>query len=238
MPEQSKKWLWIALSASAFALVVIGAAFIFFAPVKSSSPVPFDIRGNAEPRKQEPGEYLANEPPGMVTTQTTSGDIIIVYGNNPESTQTPSATSTTLAPTNVTPKSPAPTSAVPTTTLPPAQPKATATTIKVTPVTTTVPKPTATPTTVKKPQAPVAASSSGSNFWIQAGSFKVRESADSLKAAFAQKNLAAVIVVKDIDGKSYYQVRVGPYVSREDAKKWLTNVRAVPGSSQEAFVTQ
>lgn len=217
MPEQSKKWLWIALSVSAFALVVIGAAFIFFAPVKSSSPVPFDIRGQAEPRQAEPGEYLANEPPGMVTTQTTSGDIIIVYGNNPESTEAP-----TVVP------APAPTTIVaptPTTTLPK-------------PVTTTtVPKPVTT-TTIKKAVAPAAPAVTTSNFWIQAGSFKVRESADSLKASFAQKGLIAAITVKDIDGKSYYQVKVGPYTSRDEAKKWLTTVRAVPGSSQEAFVTQ
>lgn len=220
MPEQSKKWLWIALSASAFALVVIGAAFLFFAPVKSSSPVPFDIRGKAEPRKEEPGEYLANEPPGMVTTQTTSGDIIIVYGNEP--------TSTTLAPA----QAPAP---VTTTTLAKAAP---VTTTVPKPVTTTVPKPVATPTTVKKALPPPSPAASGSSFWIQAGSFKARDSADTLKAAFAEKGMVASIVVKDIDGKSYYQVKVGPYASRDEAKKWLTTVRAVPGSSQEAFVTQ
>lgn len=217
MPEQSKKWLWIALSASAFALVVIGAAFIFFAPVKSSSPVPFDIRGQAEPRQAEPGEYLANQPPGMVTTQTTSGDIIIVYGNNPETTE---AAPSVAAPAPTTIIAPVPTTTVP-------KPA----------TTTTVPKPVTT-TTIKKAVAPASPAATTSNFWIQAGSFKVRESADSLKSSFAQKGMTATIIVKDIDGKSYYQVKVGPYTSREEAKKWLTTVRAVPGSSQEAFVTQ
>ncbi len=222
-------------------MVVIGAAFIFFAPVKSSSPVPFDIRGQAEPRQAEPGEYLANDPPGMVTTQTTSGDIIIVYGNNPDSTQ---ATGTAPASPKVPADTPAQTTPAPAPAAPaaqsvkPAQPKPTATTITVAPTPTTSTPKAAPPTTVKKTAVPAASTASSSSFWIQAGSFKARDSADNLKAAFAEKGMVASIVVKDIDGKSYYQVKVGPYASREEARKWLTTVRAVPGSSPEAFVTQ
>ncbi len=86
MPENTKKFLWLAASVSLFALVVVGAAFIFFAPAKTSRLAPFDLNGKAEPKQESPQDYLADAPADAGTTQTTSssGDIIIVYGNNPD----------------------------------------------------------------------------------------------------------------------------------------------------------
>jgi len=43
--------------------------------------------------------------------------------------------------------------------------------------------------------------------------------------------------MKEIGGRNYYQVKVGPYASSDEAKKWLSTVKAVRGASQDAFVT-
>lgn len=237
MPEKTKKFLWMAAAVGVFALIVLGAAFLIFTPSKKSENTPFDLKGTAESRQDEPQDFLANPPETTIQQTTPSGDIIIVYGNNPETTATtiPKPSSTTII---VTPTQSPSTTLPPTTTTVPAvkpAPAKTATPTTVKPAPSTVPAP-ATPTTIPtKTAAPTTASG---DFWIQAGSFRAKESADVLKASFKDKGLTATIAVKDISGKSYYQVRVGPYPSREEAKKWLGTVKTVPGASAEAFVTQ
>ncbi|GAB6276797.1 MAG: hypothetical protein SAMD01599839_13370 [Rectinema sp.] len=49
--------------------------------------------------------------------------------------------------------------------------------------------------------------------------------------------MTAIIAMKEIGGRNYYQVKVGPYASSDEAKKWLLTVKAVHGASQDAFVT-
>jgi len=49
--------------------------------------------------------------------------------------------------------------------------------------------------------------------------------------------MTAIIATKVIGSRNYYQVKVGPYASSSDAKKWIGTVKSVPGSSQDAFIT-
>lgn len=250
MSEHSKKVLWLALAVSLFALVVVAAAFFLFSPGKESSSAPFALNGKTEARQETPSDYLADSPQDSLSTQTTSsGDIIIVYGNDPGSTNT------TAAP-NAAPSSPttivvSPVAKTPSTTLPPA----TTTTVKpstpttVKPVSTTAvakpapaaPKASTTPATnapkASTPPAPVAAKSSSGDYWIQAGSFSVKNNADALKALIEQKKLPVSIQVKEVDGKSRYTVRVGPYPSRTEASKWLSAAKSVKGAEQ-SWITQ
>jgi DedD protein len=101
------------------------------------------------------------------------------------------------------------------------------------------PAPKPAPKPAAKPISPApTASSTSSGYWIQTGSFIQKSSADALKKGFEDNNFSARINVKDIDGKSYYQVRVGPYTSREEAQKSLGSVKAIPGASSGSFVTQ
>ncbi len=105
------------------------------------------------------------------------------------------------------------------------------------PATTTIyiePAPAAKVTTTTKAPAPPPATG---DYWIQAGSFSVKNNADALKSTMGGNGLPAVITVKDIDGKSRYSVRVGPYPSRAEATKWLTKVKSVKGAEQ-AWITQ
>lgn len=242
MSDKTKKIVWLSVGISFFLLIVAGAAFLLFRPSPATSATPFSLTGAAEPKAQAPQDYVANLPaPTMETTTTTkSGDIIIVYGNGDATTTTiqtvvpPSATNTSAAP-----QAPVTTTIVVT----PPEPKPARTT------TTTVAKPKATTTTVKQPPAaapapskPAAATAiekpASSDYWIQAGSFSSKATADKLKEAFQERGMVATITVKDINGKSYYQVKVGPYPSRDEAKKWVQTVKSVPGASAEAFITQ
>ena len=95
-----------------------------------------------------------------------------------------------------------------------------------------------TPKPVKKPAVKTAAPQPATgDYWIQAGSFSVKDNADALKSTMAGNSLPTVITVKDIDGKSRYIVRVGPYPTRTEATKWLTKVKSVKGAEQ-SWITQ
>jgi cell division protein FtsN len=249
MAENSKKFLWLGAAVSLFALIVVGAAFILFSPGKSAQEVPLDMAGKAEPRQDFPQDYVADAPQSdnLVTSTTSAGDIIIVYGNDQTSgsdaksaQSKPAATTIYVSPT-------------PTTTLakqtqqPAAQPvPQPAPAVKAAPKAAPSPIPAPTPaptvTTVKAPAkaapAPAKAPAPASgDFWIQAGSFSVRDNADALKASLAAKSLPAAISVKDVDGKSRYTVRVGPYATRAEASKWLSAAQSVKGA-EKAWITQ
>lgn len=247
MPENTKKFLWLAAAVSLFALLVVGAAFILFAPAKTSGQAPFDLKGKAESKQESPQDFLANAPVESATTQTTSpsGDIIIVYGNNSDG-------KTSAAPAE-TQQKPATTTIV---VAPPAATVATATTVKqaeapkasqIAPAAKTVVQPAAkAPAVTAKPKpAPAAATpvkspvpkAEAGDYWIQAGSFSVKDNADALKSSFKDKGLPTAVTVKDTDGKSRYLVKIGPYTTREEANKWLSAVKSVKGA-EKAWITQ
>lgn len=250
MSEQSRKVLALALGVSFFALIVVLAGFFLFSPGKGDGSAPFSVGAKAEPRQDNPSDYLADAPQDSLNTQTTSaGDIIIVYGNEPSGSEAkqPASSSPTTIVVNPSVKSasPAPAATVPAAAAPAAKAAATtSTTVK--PVSTTVqPKPSTTaiakPAPIAKPAAlaPAAAKSSSASgdYWIQAGSFSVKNNADALKALFEQKDLPVSIQVKEVDGKSRYTVRVGPYPSRTEASKWLQAAKSVKGAEQ-SWITQ
>jgi len=246
MAENSKKFLWLGAAVSLFALIVVGAAFILFSPGKSAQEVPLDMAGKAEPRQDFPQDYVADAPQSdnLVTSTTSAGDIIIVYGNDQTSGSDAKAAQSKPAATTIY------VSPTPTTTLArPAQQPAAQPVPQPTPAAKAAPKavpaPTPAPapvTTVKAPAkaAPVPAKApapASGDFWIQTGSFSVRDNADALKASLAAKSLPAAISVKDVDGKSRYTVRVGPYATRAEASKWLSAAQSVKGA-EKAWITQ
>jgi cell division protein FtsN len=240
MSEQSRKVLWLALGVSFFALIVVLAAFFLFSPGKSDANAPFSISNKVEPRQENPSDYLADAPQDNLTTQTTSaGDIIIVYGNEPPSPEDDKASSSSPTTIVVSPstKSTSPVSTTPAPTAKPATPATTTTLPK--PTTTTVAKPAVTKPAVAAPATTTAAKSApaSGDYWIQAGSFSVKSNADALKALFEQKDLPVAVQVKEVDGKSRYNVRVGPYPSRAEASKWLSAAKSVKGAEQ-SWITQ
>ncbi|MCX8013073.1 MAG: SPOR domain-containing protein [Rectinema sp.] len=74
-------------------------------------------------------------------------------------------------------------------------------------------------------------------YWIQVGSFSSKPVADKLHEEFTSRGMTSIVSKKAIGGKTYYQVKVGPYASMEEARKWIATVKAVPGTSPDAFVT-
>jgi len=74
-------------------------------------------------------------------------------------------------------------------------------------------------------------------YWIQAAAFTSRSRADDLQRELASKGLSTLITVKDLDGITWYRVRIGPYPTEGEAKGWLENIRKVAGCA-EAYISR
>lgn len=255
MSDRSKKILWIAVAVCGFSLIVLLAVFLVFRPTSETEMRPFDISGRSPAKPAFPNDFsvfpsvVVKSSPSSAEIQTTgpSGTSTAPGTTLPsQATENPSASSTTSTkngtsvvvvpapssePASAPPKEPSPNQSAP----------ASAKTSVPAPSPTPAPK-TATPkpTTTAKPAAPTAPSASAttpSEYWIQVGSFSSRAVADKLHEEFTSRGMTSIISEKIIGGKTYHQVKVGPYPSMEEARKWLPIVKAVPGSSADAFVT-
>ncbi|MDR2501403.1 MAG: SPOR domain-containing protein [Treponema sp.] len=98
-------------------------------------------------------------------------------------------------------------------------------------------KPPAAVAAVKPPvqQAPAAkppAQTQGKpydTYWVQTGSFSTKVRADSAKERLTAKGITAIIENREVDAKTYYRVRVGPYTSSSEADYWLSIIKSIQG---------
>jgi cell division protein FtsN len=66
-------------------------------------------------------------------------------------------------------------------------------------------------------------------YWIQAGSFSSASRADEVTRRLEERGLAARTTTRDLNGKTHFRVRVGPYASRAEAEKFLGWIRELKG---------
>lgn len=224
MPLDSKKVLWTVVSISIVLVVALGIALALFFPPSGAAEAPASVAGAAPPRTTSPDAYLREPTPAPVPSagaQTPTGsagdNIIIIYGDKPAADllgQQPAASSPSTggaAP----PAAPAPAATAPRVAAP--APAA------------TTPQAAARPATSKTVTV--------TEFWIQAGSFSSKSRAEDLQRNLAGKGLSSIITLSEVDGKSWYRVRIGPYDAKKDADAWMQKVRAIPGC-EEAYVSQ
>jgi len=226
MPLETRKVLWTVLSVVIIFVVVSGIALALAFPRGTTPGAPATVAAVAPPRSASPDEYVrAVEPapvplvPGTAAGSAPGSDIIIVYGEKPAASALPNAgvpaTAPAIAAKPYTPAStPAPTSAMP---------------AAAKPSTAVTPKPAVKPA----PAAPKAVA----EYWIQAAAFTSRTRADDLQRELATKGLSTLITVKDLDGITWYRVRIGPYASEHEAKGWLEKIRVVAGCT-EAYISK
>jgi len=88
-------------------------------------------------------------------------------------------------------------------------------------------RPQAAPAPAARP-AP-AAPATRNNFWIQAGAFSSKVRAELVKESLEAKGIASIIENRNISGRTYYRVRIGPYLSENEANYWLALVRSIDG---------
>jgi DedD protein len=79
----------------------------------------------------------------------------------------------------------------------------------------------------KAPAAPPAVNRN--DFWVQTGSFSTKTRAEGAKDMLIAKGITPIIENRDVDGKTFFRVRVGPYTSRNEADYWLSLIKSING---------
>ena len=76
---------------------------------------------------------------------------------------------------------------------------------------------------------PAQAARTYNNYWVQTGAFSTKIRAEGVKESLESKGITSIIENRDIDGKTWYRVRVGPYTSENEASYWLALVQSIDG---------
>jgi DedD protein len=216
---ERKKLLLVAVSVGVVLLIIIGIPLMMIAPRQSPASFPDrDWAAAVEPndfREMMPRpdavaepvipEYAFTQPeePLAVTTLTVPVPQTAAVPDVPV-TRVQQPASVRLTPTPAVAPSPKPVAVAP-------QKEA--------------PKPAVTKTTADPGKA-------YNNYWVQTGAFSTKIRAEGAKESLASQGITSIIDNRDIDGKTWYRVRVGPYMSETEAKYWLALVKAIDGFSE------
>jgi len=246
-----KKLLLVAISVGVVLLIIIGIPLILIAPRQSASP----SYSTMAPERSQNWSLAID--PDMVSVDTHNLQLPQAVAEtqpyiNTVQEFTPVQPADTRHVTTITVQPPE-TAAVPkTTTVTPArksspvratQSPQTPQTVPAAPVQQAVPVAAApaqsrlTPAETAKPaaaRAPTAKSAvespvTHSTYWVQTGAFSTHVRAEGAKESLASKGITSIIDNRDIDGKTWYRVRVGPYTSETEANFWLAIVKVIDG---------
>ena len=78
-------------------------------------------------------------------------------------------------------------------------------------------------TTAKKVTA--AAKKAPDSFWVQAAAYTSKRNADEARSTLESNKIPSeVFTFTDSNGKTFYRVRVGPYVTKSEAEYWQTRI--------------
>jgi DedD protein len=236
---EKKKLLLVSVSTGIFLMLVIGASILIFSPPATSlqSEVASGVvpPGKIEADRAFSGVTVSAEgSSGETVSVIPSVSIVSATGEAVTPTVVPSAvpSGTSAARPVVTMQNPA-SETVETQTVAEASaesPRAVSVS-KAAPASTPAPKPKPAATAVTSAAAskPAAVSKPAPAYWVQIGSYSQKSGADKAKENLSQRGLASVVSDSSVQGKIYYRVRVGPWVTRAEADYWLRYVKGIDG---------
>jgi len=225
MDKEKKKLLLVAVSVGVFLLVIITVAIIVLTPktqeTQFSTSVPYS-NGRVQVTQQDDISSQTTLPqPVVVSTDVDKkdGDNLTIAIPSPTTVAVPdiaqiSETKSNERPTTAVVKAPEPAPVKPVT-QPPA-PAKTTTTAK------------SKPSTVAKPTTPAKTIN---DFWVQTGAFSAQVRAEDARELLATKGITSIVENREINGKIWYRVRLGPYTSEREANHWLEIVKLIDGFS-------
>ena len=252
---EKKKLLLVAISVGVFLVLTIGAALLAFTPKNNSGafavasyptgidtglnvPSPASNQGSVSASDSKPASSL--DPVEMVRTpgdapglsSPPSGTIrqendLYVNGAG-KNTQT--VISVPKPSTAAVPDAPPAGRAEPTARAAPAS----------APTTQAAPRPAA--TQAQSPATPSPAASAQSqpkpapaqtrvydDYWVQTGAFSTVARAEGVKETLESKGITSIIENREVNGRTFFRVRVGPYTSQNEANYWLSLITAISG---------
>jgi DedD protein len=249
---EQKKLLLVAISVGVFLVIVIGAAILAVGSGNSASsaalaaasmprPIPAGEPGTAPRTPVDAAELLRN--PDAIPGLNSAPDSIPLQQNNfyingsPERVS-PGETEETGIPQTVITVAPRTAAGVPN--VPPAgravsQPAAVSSAAsRPAPA-----RPAAQARSVPAAAKPPATTKVYDNYWVQTGSFSVKARAEGVKETLASKGISSIIENREVNGKTFFRVRVGPYTSQEEADYWLPLIKSINGfENSQVWKTQ
>ena len=240
---EQQKVLWIIFSVALFVLVIVSVSVIWFLPEEtgvSKAETAGSTRGTAGTGPAyDPVQWVrgTESVPELEPDGSEEDDgIFIVYGDaeteaaaEPKETVTPPPAADTASgetggsrPAVVPSGAESPTA--------PAAPSRTPSAAAPTSA------PTAAP--VVRSAAPAAPKAvKVTEYWIQAGSYRTKSRAQDAQAALKERSVSSRITTKEIEGDTFYRVRIGPYENREEAQKFLISVKNIK-SFEGSYISQ
>ncbi|MCL2067709.1 MAG: SPOR domain-containing protein [Treponema sp.] len=227
MDKEKKKLLLVAVSVGVFLVILISAAILILTPRSlggraafSSAPIPPGAGGAAftPPDFNDQTDTAIQTQPFAEASQETN-----IYFDNEEYTAD-------LDTSRVTIDIPKPTTAAvpdvvetprpaPVASRPAAAPAQTRPAARVEPARAPAPR-------------TVAAQNRINDYWVQTGAFTAMVRAEGAKELLASKGITSIIENRELDGRMWYRVRVGPYTSETEANYWLALVQSIDGFSE------
>jgi len=67
------------------------------------------------------------------------------------------------------------------------------------------------------------------DYWVQTGAFSTIGKAEGVKDTLATKGITSIIENREVEGRTLFRVRVGPYTSQNEANYWLSLIRTING---------
>jgi cell division septation protein DedD len=228
---EGKKVLWVVFSIALALVVILAAGLFLLRPRQPASAA--QVRPGAAPSLQgyDPYEYVrgTSAPPGLTLPPAESEPVVIVVGEPPASQPPAQPAEPAIAPLESTQ---ARASDVP----PPAarvaaEPETPSAAKEQAPQQRAVATPAAAKPPAKSTAKPAAKAKSVSvtEYWIQAGSFSSASRAEEVSRRLEERGLATRTITRDLNGKTHFRVRVGPYASRAEADKFLGWIQELKG---------
>ena len=225
--QQNKSSLWILFAAGIFLCVVIGAALILW-----------------RPSVKDPVISSVNQPVSSQTTDTwmnpaTTVEPTVTLNAGESAAVNAELTGPTTIDLNALPAADDFTTVrddtAATVTASTAAPAAPAATVSKPVVTETA------PVVTKKPAQTAAAApkkTTVTEYWIQTGSFSSREYAENAQDIIASYKIDSEIFTKEVNGKTWYRVRMGPYKTKTEADYWKTAISSDDVNFKDAYITE
>ena len=251
MDREKKKLLLVAVSVGVFLVIIFSAAILILTPRASVDGAAFSAghpvspgtgalafqhppRADQDPAREAESPLAFQGAPVATATQETnvfiSGGTVTGEGDTTVTITVPRPTTVAVpdAPVAGAQNRPAANVARPPTPVTQAPP---AVTQAQPPVAAAQPRPPAAAAPAMPAARPPAAAQQRqrNDYWIQTGAFTARVRAEGARENLASRGITSIIENREIDGRTWYRVRVGPYTTAEEANYWLGLVRSIDG---------
>jgi DedD protein len=89
--------------------------------------------------------------------------------------------------------------------------------------------PAATAAQTQAKPAPTTQAKVHNDYWVQTGAFSSIAKAEGVKATLSSKGITSIIENREVEGRTVFRVRVGPYTSQNEAAYWLSLIKSING---------